>query len=61
LFRLFCSTNAGDKPLLFQWAKNGQTLTNNPQNNYKIDNSGDFSQFIIKSGDRSDSGNSPYS
>ena len=57
LFRLFCSISAGDKPLFFQWSKNGQILTNSPQTNYKIDNSDDFSQFIIKNIDRSDSGN----
>jgi hypothetical protein len=57
VFRLFCSTSAGVKPLFFQWGKNGQILSNTPQNNFKIDNSEEFSQFIIKSVDRSDSAN----
>lgn len=56
-FRLFCSTNAGDKPLFFQWTKNGQTLSSSPQTNYKIDNSEEFSYLSIKSVSRSDAGN----
>ncbi len=56
-FRLFCSTSAGDRPLFFQWTKSGQILSNNPQNNYKIDNSEEFSVFNIKSVDRNDAGN----
>ncbi len=57
MFRLLCSPSAGDKPLFFQWSKNGLTLSNSPQNNYRIDNSDDFSQFTIKSISRHDSGN----
>jgi len=56
-FRLFCSRSAGDKPLFFQWSKNGRTLSNTPQVNYKIENSDDFTIFTINSVERNDSGN----
>jgi len=56
-FRSLCSSNAGDKPLFFQWSKNGQTLSNTPQTNYKIENSEEFSFLTIKSVTRSDAGN----
>jgi hypothetical protein len=52
-----CQSSAGTKPLFFQWIKNGQTLANSPENEYKIENNEDFSLFTIKSVDRSDSGN----
>jgi len=54
---LFCSTSIGDKPLFFQWGKNGKILSNTPQNTYKIENLKDHSLFSIESVDRSDSGN----
>ncbi len=57
LFRLFCSATAGDKPLFFQWSKNGIILSNSPQTHYKIESSDDFSSYLIKSVERSDSGN----
>ena len=47
----------GSKPVFFQWIKNGITLTNNPESNYKIVTNDDNSQFSIKSLIRSDSGN----
>lgn len=56
-FRSLCSISAGDKPLFFEWSKNGLLLSNNPQSSYKIDNSEEFSQFFLKSVERSDSGN----
>ncbi len=56
-FRLLCYTSAGDKPLFFQWTKNGQLLWNSPQTHYKIENSKDVSEFMIKNVDRNDSGN----
>jgi hypothetical protein len=58
-FRIYCSTFAGEKPLFFQFTKNGQTLSNNPEANYKIESSEDLqvSVFSIKSVERSDSGN----
>jgi hypothetical protein len=56
-FRLFCQISTGNRPLFFQWLKNGQTLANSPENEYKIENNDDFSIFTIKSVDRSDSGN----
>ncbi len=57
LFRLLCSATAGDKPLFFQWTKNGIMLSNSPQTHYKIETSDDLSLFSIKSVERSDSGN----
>ncbi len=56
-FRLFCQSSAGTKPLFFQWIRNGQTLTNSPESEYKIENNEDYSHFTIKSVDRNDSGN----
>ncbi len=56
-FRLFCQISTGNRPLFFQWIKNGQTLTNSPENEYKIENNDDFTLFTIKSVDRTDSGN----
>jgi len=56
-FRIYCSTFAGDKPLFFQFSKNGQLLTSTPNTNYKIENSEDLSLFSIKSVERNDSGN----
>ncbi len=46
-----------DKPLFFQWTKNGQLLSNSPQTHYKIENSKDVSEFLIKNVDRNDSAN----
>ncbi len=43
--------------MFYQWTKNGQTLANSPQSDYKIEIYEDHSQFVIKSVDRSDSGN----
>jgi hypothetical protein len=57
LFRLLCSATAGDKPLFFQWTKNGIMLSNSPQTHYKIETSDDLSLFSIKNVERSDSGN----
>ncbi len=56
-FRLMCHTFAGTKPVFYQWTKNGQTLANSPQSDYKIEIHEDHSQFVIKSVDRNDSGN----
>ncbi len=56
-FRLFCQLSAGSKPLFFQWIRNGQTLINSPDSEYKIENNDDYSHFTIKSVDRTDSGN----
>ena len=56
-FRLFCHSSGGTKPLFFQWNKNGQTLVNSQESEYKIENNEDYSLFTIKSVDRSDSGN----
>jgi hypothetical protein len=56
-FRLLCYTSAGDKPIFFQWTKNGQLLSNSPQTHYKIENSKDVSEFLIKNVDRNDSAN----
>jgi len=54
---LYCSIQTGNKPLFFQWTKNGQILSNNPQANYKIENSEELSVFLIRNVIRSDSGN----
>jgi len=56
-FRLMCHTFAGTKPVFYQWSKNGQVLTNSPESKYKIETYEDHSQFVLKSVDRSDSGN----
>jgi hypothetical protein len=56
-FRLLCHTRSGTKPVFYQWTKNGQTLANSPQSDYKIEIYEDHSQFVIKSVDRNDSGN----
>jgi hypothetical protein len=56
-FRLLCQSSAGTKPLFFQWIRNGQTLVNSPESEYRIENNDDYSLFSIKSVDRSDSGN----
>ncbi len=56
-FRLFCHSSAGTKPVFFQWNRNGLILANSPESKYKIDNYEDYSQFSLKSVDRSDSGN----
>lgn len=56
-FSIYCATFAGDKPLFFQFTKNGQILSNSIHTNYKIDNSEDHSLFLIRSVDRSDAGN----
>jgi hypothetical protein len=52
-----CHTFAGTKPVFYQWTKNGQVLANSPQSDYKIETFEDNSQFVIKSVDRTDSGN----
>lgn len=59
LYRSVCSASAGDKPLFFHWTKNGQKLTNNQKNDYKIENIEELqlSVLTIKSVERSDSGN----
>jgi len=56
-FRLLCQTSAGTNPVFYQWNKNGLMLSNNPESNYKIETFDDYSQFAIKSVDRSDAGN----
>jgi hypothetical protein len=56
-FRLICHSSGGTKPLFFQWNRNGQTLANDPENEFKIENNDDYSLFTIKNVDRSDSGN----
>ncbi len=54
---MLCQTSAGTNPVFYQWSKNGLTLANSPESNYKIETHEDHSQFVIKSVDRSDSGN----
>ncbi len=56
-FRLFCHSSAGTKPVFFQWNRNELILANSPESKYKIDNYEDYSQFSLKSVDRSGSGN----
>jgi hypothetical protein len=56
-YLLLCHMIAGNKPVFFQWSKNGISLTNKPESKYKVDNFKDYSQFGIESVDRSDSGN----
>jgi len=46
-FRLFCQISTGNRPLFFQWLKNGQTLANSPENDYKIENNDDFSLLKV--------------
>jgi len=43
--------------VFFQWNKNGQSLSNSPQSNFRIENFKDNSQFSIESVERHDSGN----
>ncbi len=54
---MICHSSGGTKPLFFQWYRNGQTLANGPENEFKIENNDDYSLFTIKNVDRSNSGN----
>ena len=48
-FHITCTVQEGSPPLFFEWSRNGQTLKNNPDANYKIENYEMFSTFTIKS------------
>jgi hypothetical protein len=58
-YLLVCHMSAGTKPVFFQWNRNGINLSNSPESNFEIEINDDklYSQFSIKSVDRSDSGN----
>ncbi len=54
---MLCAIERGSSPLFFQWYKNDEILVSNPESNFRIDSSADYSNFIIAKVHRSDSGN----
>jgi hypothetical protein len=55
--QIVCAIERGSSPLFFQWYKNDQILVSNPESNFKIDSSAEYSNFIIAKVRRIDSGN----